>query len=145
MGVVLLLAGEGFAGAREEPLQRLSARLACPTRAGAGRIVCQLTVTAPPGVVLRWADVLVVRAPEFARPLRSRVAASLPEEGAAETQIAVPLFATTENTGTLEVRARAVVCPEDSTTRCLTRTRQVAGAVAVTREERNLAPSVEAW
>lgn len=106
----------------------------CPPRAGAGRIVCQVTVMARPQDLLRWADVLVVEAPSFALPLRARVVASLPEQGAREVQLAVPLFGTAEKTGTLELRVRAVVCAEGSQTRCDAVTRELRTTVVVTRE-----------
>src|SRR5690606_28311027 len=79
LGCALGMARRGAAQEPEPP--RLSATLSCPPRAGQGRIVCELHLEAPSGHRLRWADALVVEAPEFALPLRARVTASLPEEG----------------------------------------------------------------
>jgi hypothetical protein len=111
----------------------LTVRLDCPARAGQGRIVCTLDVGARSGTVLRWADALVVSAPDFAPPLRSRIVASLPEEGAARVSIAVPLFAREENTGMLRVKARAVVCAEGAPESCEPVSRESQASVAVTR------------
>ena len=110
---------------------RIAARLLCPARTGEGRIVCELTVTAPEGRLLTWSDALVVEAPEFAPPLRERVVAQLPEEGASRVVLALPLLATAENTGTLRVRARAVSCPRTRDAACTTSSRLVTAPVAV--------------
>lgn len=120
--------------ARSAAEERASARATCPPRVGAGRIVCQVTLTVPAEDRIRWADVVVVEAPSFALPLRSRVVASLPEQGARETQLAVPLFGTAEGTGTVALRVRAVVCAKGSQTHCDTLTRKLEAAVAVTGE-----------
>lgn len=112
----------------------LALRLECPTRAGKGRIVCTLEVEAREGRVLRWADALVVSAPEFAPPLRSRISASLPDEGAVRAGIPIALFARGENTGVLRVKARAVVCLQSSRDACVPETRVIEAPVAVTRD-----------
>lgn len=136
----LLVGGLACAGTLGGPLgatavaqgdARIAAELSCPERMGEGRIVCELTVAAPEGALLSWADALVVEAPDFALPLRSRVVGRLPEEGARQVVIALPLLATAENTGVLRVRARAVVCPEGREASCVTSSRGLVAPVAV--------------
>jgi hypothetical protein len=123
----------GVASRAAADVPSLAVQLDCPSRAGQGRIVCVLEISSRPGSVLRWADALVVSAPEFAPPLRSRRVASLPEEGAGRTTIAIPLFAREENTGTLRVKARAVVCAEGARERCAPVSRETQASVAVMR------------
>ena len=53
----------------------ISAKLACRPERSPGRVLCELSVAARGGR-LEWADALVVSAPEFARPLQSRVGAA---------------------------------------------------------------------
>lgn len=98
--------------------------------------MCELHLEAPSGHRLRWADALVVEAPEFALPLRARVTASLPEEGAARVTLLVPLFARAENTGELRVQGRAVSCPSADEATCVSLRREVTAPVAVLREGR---------
>ncbi len=60
---------------------------------------------------LTWGDVLVLEAPEFARPLRARVgpgASTMQRERRMRLQLA--LAATSAGEGRLRVRARAVYC-----------------------------------
>lgn len=122
----------GAPGGDAPEAARLTAQLVCPERQGKGRVVCELALTAPEGRLLRWADGLVVEAPKFALPLRARVTGKLPEGGASEVKIAVPLLATGEDdTGTLRLRARAVVCLRES---CVTLAREVSCAVVVRRD-----------
>ncbi len=119
----------------------LAVQLDCPPRAGQGRIVCMLEISSRPGSVLRWADALVVSAPDFAPPLRSRRVASLPEEGTGSTTIAIPLFAREENTGTLRVKARAVVCAEGARESCSPVSREAQASVAVMRAAPEIGPT----
>jgi hypothetical protein len=53
-------------------------------------------------------DALIVRAPSFARPLRSRVVAQEPEVGT--TVLRLALVAGERGTGTVELLVRAVIC-----------------------------------
>jgi hypothetical protein len=87
----------------------LSARLECQRAAAPGRILCQLDTRASAGRLV-WSDALVVRAPEFARPLRSRFVAQLDPSGAARASARLALVAAAAGQGTLELLARAVVC-----------------------------------
>jgi hypothetical protein len=133
--LVALVCAYGLADAAPQsgPSPRLSVALSCPSRAGKGRIVCELQVVAPEAHILRWADALVVEAPDFALPLRVRVAGQLAEEGVQRAQIAIPLFATEENTGALRVRARAALCPLRTGGACIPSSREVTASVAVVR------------
>ena len=109
----------------------LSVRLSCQRRPTPGRVLCEAELEVDRGL-LRWADVLVVRAPEFARPLRARVGPSglfMKTERRQRLQLA--LAATEPGTGQLEVRARAVVCPDASGTSCRALSRLSTAAVAV--------------
>ena len=90
------------------------ASLSCPPATGPGRILCELTARATRGKLV-WSDALVVRAPVFARPLRSRLVAELgaaAAPGGAWTKLA--LVASGEGEGKLELLARGVICHEGS-------------------------------
>lgn len=93
--------------ADDSPLQ---ASLTCQSTAGPGRILCELSTHATSGRLV-WSDALVVHAPAFARPLRSRVVAQL---GTSETVggawAKLALVASEVGEGKLEVLARGVVC-----------------------------------
>lgn len=94
----------------DDPL--LSARVACAPVAGPGRIVCQLDVAASSGKLV-WVDALVVQAPPFARPLRSRIVLQVGSTGALGTASAkLALVATGLGKAELQVRVRGVLCRE---------------------------------
>jgi len=103
--VALSLASRGKADG--EPFQ---ASLSCQAAAGPGRILCELSTRAAEGKLV-WSDALVVRAPAFARPLRSRVVARLrdaEDSGGAWAKLA--LVASEAGEGQLELLARGVIC-----------------------------------
>ena len=89
----------------------LQAQLQCEPEAAPGRILCELRTQAAAGTLV-WSDALVVRAPAFARPLRSRFAAQLGTSnvgpGVAWAKLA--LVASQPGQGELELLARGVVC-----------------------------------
>ena len=88
----------------------LQAELHCAPAAGPGRILCELRTSARSGRLV-WSDALVVRAPAFARPLRSRFLTQLGTAGAPEGGFAkLALVASEPGQGKLELLARAVVC-----------------------------------
>ena len=88
----------------------LQGQLRCERAAGPGRILCELTIDAPLGKLV-WSDALVVRAPAFARPLRSRFVAQLGTAAGAEVGWAkFALVASESGQGQLELLARGVVC-----------------------------------
>jgi hypothetical protein len=92
--------------------EQLDARVACAPAAGPGRIVCELSAAASSGKLV-WVDALVVKAPAFARPLRSRVVARLAASGEAGTASAkLALVASELGQGSLDVLVRGVVCEE---------------------------------
>lgn len=94
------------ASASESPL---TARLTCQRASGPGRIVCELSTRANAGRLV-WSDALVVRAPDFARPLRSRVVAQLEPSGRGGAFVKFALVAGEQGQGKLELLARGVVC-----------------------------------
>ena len=86
------------------------ASLSCQPATGPGRILCELTTRATRGKLV-WCDALVVRAPAFARPLRSRFVAQLgtpAASGGAWAKLA--LVASETGAGKLELLARGVIC-----------------------------------
>jgi hypothetical protein len=86
------------------------ASLSCQPAAGPGRILCELTTRAVEGKLV-WSDALVVRAPAFARPLRSRFVARLGEaEGSGGAWAKLALVASEAGEGKLELLARGVIC-----------------------------------
>ena len=90
----------------------LSARVECASATGPGRIVCELNVSASSGKLV-WVDALVVQAPPFARPLRSRVVLQVGPAGALGTASAkLALVASELGRGELQLRVRGVVCRE---------------------------------
>jgi hypothetical protein len=94
------------AGARAAP--ELSANMGCALEAGTGRLLCTVTLTPPPGSTLSWSDAVVVRSPPGAHALRSRVASGR----ASPERILIGFVLTEGRGGAIEVRARAVTCPE---------------------------------
>ncbi|MEI9950976.1 MAG: hypothetical protein WDO74_18865 [Pseudomonadota bacterium] len=90
------------------------ASLSCQPSASPGRILCELTTRATQGKLV-WSDALVVHAPAFARPLRSRLVAQLGTSaapGGAWAKLA--LVASEAGAGKLELLARGVVCHDSS-------------------------------
>jgi hypothetical protein len=125
--LVLAFAGLGAA----PPPAELSVRLECQRRPTAGRVLCEAELEVDRGA-LRWADVLVVRAPDFARPLRARVGPSalfMKTERRQRLQLA--LAATELGQGQLAVRVRAVVCADASGASCRALSREGEARVSV--------------
>lgn len=86
----------------------LTASMGCALEPGTGRLLCTVRLAPPPGAVLSWSDAVVVSSPPSAHALRSRVASA---RGAPE-RILIGFVLTEGAGGTIEVRARAVTCPE---------------------------------
>ncbi len=105
--LVLLATLTANAAAADSPV--LAAELECQRASRPGRILCELSTRAQSGKLV-WSDALVVRAPEFARPLRSRFVAQLDPSGAASASAKLALVAASAGQGKLELLARAVVC-----------------------------------
>ncbi len=97
----------GVSAAERTPI--LTAQLSCQRATGPGRILCELDTQARSGKLV-WSDALVVRAPGFARPLRSRFVAKLDSSGAPRASAKLALVASATGQGKLELLARGVVC-----------------------------------
>lgn len=96
----------------------LSARLVCPPRPGPGRVICEAELEVESGV-LAWGDVLVLEAPAFAPPLRSRVGSgALFMKTDQRQRLQLALAATRAGSGVLRVRARAVLCTNGDSRAC---------------------------
>jgi hypothetical protein len=106
--LILTVTGLAAGALAEAPLGHET--LNCRPEAAPGRVLCELEVEVTRGRLV-WADALVVRAPDFARPLRARVGPSN-ALGATDRRLRLPvaLAATRSGRGELEVRARAVAC-----------------------------------
>ena len=104
--------GLSFASRGKADGAPFQASLSCQPAAGPGRILCELTTRAVEGKLV-WSDALVVRAPAFVRPLRSRFAARLREaEGSGGAWAKLALVASEAGEGKLELLARGVICHE---------------------------------
>jgi len=89
----------------------MTAGLSCRPEAAPGRVLCELHYSVDAGARLVWADALVTAAPDFVRPLRSRVTPErFKEVGTAERKLNLAFVAAKSGTGQVSVRARAVVC-----------------------------------
>jgi hypothetical protein len=90
----------------------LAAHVECARASAPGRIVCDVHATASAGKLV-WVDALVVQAPSFARPLRSRVVAQIVPAGSpAAASAKLALVASELGKGELELRVRGVVCSD---------------------------------
>lgn len=114
--ILLGLSLWAFSAEPPVPPSPLEIELDCQPALAPGRVRCQVKLRTRPEMRLAWADVLVVAAPEFARPLRSRVLASPGPDG--EGQAALALFASRRGSGELRVRGRAVLCAESDESSC---------------------------
>jgi hypothetical protein len=88
----------------------LEASVACERRPDRGRVVCELEAEVREGR-LAWADALVVEAPDFAHPLKSRVGPrDAPTRSPQRIRLPIAFFAERTGQGWVSVRSRAVVC-----------------------------------
>jgi hypothetical protein len=125
--VAFLVAGRTGADDASAPVA-LHAEVKCEALAGPGKVQCAVRER-PLGGKLRWGDVIVLSAPPFAPPLRTRLAtgdASRSDEDGADFLLA--LGATADGIGKLRVLARAVVCGQ---TGCRPVRAEAAASVAV--------------
>jgi hypothetical protein len=124
---VLALAGLVAARVAEADEKDLNATATCERRTTKGRVLCEVEMETPEGRI-PWADVVVVRAPPFAPPLRSRVG---PGDARVRTdrrvRIPVAFVATALGQGEVAFRGRAVVCRAGGSgaERCVPETREV--------------------
>ena len=126
---IALFAPSAFA---TEP-SSFGAELSCRPEAAPGRVLCELKYQAPAGARLAWTDALVTRAPDFVRPLRSRLS---PERfaaaGAAERRLGLAFVASQNGVGRVTIRARAVVCAgQGPSERCRPQMRDVEAEIRV--------------
>ena len=112
-GALVLLAAEAPA---LEPA--LSTYLRCDPAPAPGRLRCALSLEVTPDLRLSWVDALVVGAPAFVRPLRSRVPQRKLTGKDSKADVLLALLAHGTGRGTLTVRARAVVCARDRPASC---------------------------
>ena len=97
-------------GAARDPA--LAAEAKCDAVPGPGKVLCTVRERAVGGK-FSWGDVIVLSAPPFAPPLRTRVAAGDASRSDAEgADFGLALAATADGAGDLKVLARAVVCGE---------------------------------
>ena len=89
---------------------RLDVIASCEHRATKGRVLCDVDLEVKEGRIA-WADVVVVAAPDFAPPLRSRVTlADARARTEQRVRIPVAFVAREQARGTGTLRGRAVVC-----------------------------------
>ena len=89
----------------------MKAELSCRPEAAPGRVLCELKYSASAGARLAWVDALVTVAPDFVRPLRSRVTPErFKEASGSERKLQLAFVAAKSGNGQVTVRARAVVC-----------------------------------
>ena len=132
LGCAAALGGVALAtSVAAEPEPELSARLVCARRPTPGRVVCEAELEVEAGAIA-WADVLVLEAPPFAPPLRSRVGPSaLFMKSEQRQRLQLALAATADGSGTLRVRARAVLCSDAALGSCRAATREAEAVVEV--------------
>ena len=127
VGAGILLADSG-AIAAPPPLE---ATVACERRPDRGRVVCELEAEVREGR-LAWADALVVEAPEFAHPLKSRVG---PRDAQTRSprriRLPIAFFAERTGQGWVSVRSRAVVCASSGNEECIAASRVARATLVV--------------
>ena len=97
------------AAGADEPVLR--GELSCRPEPAPGRVLCELKYAVGGGARLVWADALVTAAPDFARPLRSRVTPErFAQASGAERKLSLAFVASKLGVGKITVRARAVLC-----------------------------------
>ena len=104
----------------------LGVTFACEPKSSRGRVLCEVEIEALRGK-LAWADAVVLSAPDFAPPLKTRVG-SQGEKARSDRRVRLPIafLAKTEGTGPVTIRARAVVCAQGGDGEsCVTATRTV--------------------
>jgi hypothetical protein len=108
-GLALVALTASSRAAREPAL---AAEARCEPIPGPGKVLCTVQERSVGGK-FSWGDVIVLSAPPFAPPLRTRVAAADASRSDAEgADFGLALAATADGSGELRVLARAVVCGE---------------------------------
>jgi hypothetical protein len=104
----------GVQPVHSSPPAELVASMNCQTEPGSGRLICTVDIETPRGLRITWCDALVVAAPPAATPLRARV------RGTNTPPRAVLGFVLGSGVGgRLEVLVRAVACPGDARSACV--------------------------
>lgn len=111
----------------------LNAGLNCEPTLAPGRVRCALSLSVSDDLRLSWVDALVVSSPEFARPLRSRVAQRKLSGKDSKAEVLLALLASGTGHGTLTVRARAVVCSRAQPSACRPASREASFELVVGR------------
>jgi hypothetical protein len=108
--LLFLLFAPLLAGAADAAARAIEVTLTCERKPAKGRVICDVEIETATGRIA-WADVVVVEAPAFAPPLRSRVAMA-DARSRAERRVRIPVafVATAQGRGSVGVRGRAVVC-----------------------------------
>jgi hypothetical protein len=130
VGLLSLLLGAAPAVGAE---RGVDVTASCERKAARGRVVCDVEMEVTRGRIA-WADVVVVTAPPFAPPLLSRVGmADARSRTDRRIRIPVAFVATSQGRGTVEVRARVVVCEvgPDGTDTCRPATRGASAELVV--------------
>jgi hypothetical protein len=110
LGCLALALFPASGAAAREPA--LAAEARCDPIPGPGKVLCSVHER-PIGGKWSWGDVIVLSAPPFAPPLRTRVAAGDASRSDPEgADFGLALAATADGAGDLRVLARAVVCGE---------------------------------
>lgn len=130
-GCVLVVSLVTASAVADEPA--LHAALVCRPEAAPGRVLCELKYSVSAGRRLVWADALVTTAPDFAKPLRSRVAPErFAPSGSTERKLSLAFVAAKAGVGAVVVRARAVVCDgQGESERCRPLTEDVRAEIRV--------------
>jgi hypothetical protein len=96
------------------PAFSLAAAVTCDPLPGPGKVQCLVRVR-PVGGALQWSDAIVLSAPPFAPPLRTRVAIGDAKRNDADgADFSLALAATGDGVGELKILARATVCRDDA-------------------------------
>ena len=110
VAVVLAFIASSAAADGGTPTVSLITEMSCDPLPGPGKVQCVVRVR-PVGGALRWSDAIVLAAPPFAPPLRTRIAAGDAKRNDAEgADFSLALAATGDGVGELKVLARATVC-----------------------------------
>lgn len=108
--------------------------LRCIPRTGKGRVLCDLDLDVTTGR-LTWADLIIIKAPSFALPLRDRVGMrEATERSATHLRLPFALIAQDAGEGQITIKSRAVWCRPTTGTQesCNAVTKTASGSVTVT-------------
>jgi hypothetical protein len=108
--LLLLVPALSLAASSDAKRASFEATASCERKATRGRVICDVELESA-AARIAWADVVVIEAPAFAPPLRSRVGmADARSRTEHRVRLPVALIATSLGHGTVKMRARAVLC-----------------------------------